>query len=194
MVRRVHLQRHHRLWRWPRQPDRRRRVERWRARRAAGALPPAPRCLPRAAQSAARSNTGCSPVPRAAASAAEPANTNRPWRWITSSPENHGCSEDISNQQTLCFRCNAGKRDGCLPTQEGAPTSAVCRSATATEKRAVCSARWRAAAGCCWRTHSKLCIADAYPVSEGHSLVIPRRHGQTVFHAHWHLISRRQQY
>jgi diadenosine tetraphosphate (Ap4A) HIT family hydrolase len=22
-----------------------------------------------------------------------------------------------------------------------------------------------------------LCIADAYPVSEGHSLVIPRRHG-----------------
>ena len=85
-----------------------------------------------------------------------------------------------------------------------------------------------------------LCIADAYPVSEGHSLVIPRRHGadglelhqpewnavvellklrreqlvaqdatisglnvgvnsdeaagQTVFHAHWHLISRRQQY
>lgn len=82
-----------------------------------------------------------------------------------------------------------------------------------------------------------LCIADAYPVSEGHSLVIPRRHvadglelhqpewnavvellkrrreqlaaddagisgwnvglnsgeaaGQTVFHAHWHLIPRR---
>ncbi|MEA5442129.1 HNH endonuclease [Cyanobium gracile] len=36
-------------------------------------------------------------------------------------------------------------------------------------------AHWRAAAGCCWRTHSKLCIADAYPVSEGHSLVIPRR-------------------
>ncbi len=28
-----------------------------------------------------------------------------------------------------------------------------------------------------WRTHSKLCLADAYPVSEGHSLVIPRRHG-----------------
>ena len=82
-----------------------------------------------------------------------------------------------------------------------------------------------------------LCIADADPVSEGHSLVIPRRHGadglelhqpewnavvellklrreqlraqdatisgwnvglnsgvaggQTVFHAHWHLIPRR---
>ncbi len=50
MVGRVHLQRQHRLWRWPRQPDRRRRVERWRARRTAGALPPAPRCLPRAAR------------------------------------------------------------------------------------------------------------------------------------------------
>ena len=82
-----------------------------------------------------------------------------------------------------------------------------------------------------------LCIADAYPVTPGHSLVIPRRHvadelalhqpewnavvellklrreqlsaqdasisgwnvglnsgeaaGQTVFHAHWHLIPRR---
>ena len=83
-----------------------------------------------------------------------------------------------------------------------------------------------------------LCIADAYPVTPGHSLVIPRRHvadglalhqpewnavvellkqrreqlsaqdasisgwnvglnsgeaaGQTVFHAHWHLIPRRE--
>jgi hypothetical protein len=45
-----------------------------------------------------------------------------------------------------------GERDGCLPTQAGAPTSAVCRPATATAKRAVCSVRWRAADGCCWRT------------------------------------------
>ena len=67
-------------------------------------------------------------------------------------PRNQGGSDAVTNLQALCFRCNAGKRDGCLPTQEGAPTSAVCRPATTTAKRAVCSARWRAAAGCCWRT------------------------------------------
>jgi 5-methylcytosine-specific restriction endonuclease McrA len=40
-------------------------------------------------------------------------------------PRNQGASDAISNLQALCFRCNAGKRDGCLPTQEGAPTSAA---------------------------------------------------------------------
>ncbi len=67
-------------------------------------------------------------------------------------PKHQGSSDAITNLQALCFRCNAGKRDGCLPTHEGAPTSAVCRPAMATAKRAVCSARWRAAAGYCWRT------------------------------------------
>ena len=63
-------------------------------------------------------------------------------------PNNQDGSDAISNLQALFFRCNAGKRDGCLTTQEGAPTSAECRPAMATAKRAACSARWWAAAGC----------------------------------------------
>jgi 5-methylcytosine-specific restriction endonuclease McrA len=30
-------------------------------------------------------------------------------------PKNQGGSDAISNLQALCFRCNAGKSDGCLP-------------------------------------------------------------------------------
>jgi diadenosine tetraphosphate (Ap4A) HIT family hydrolase len=46
------------------------------------------------------------------------------------------------------------------------------------------SARWRPATECCWKTLWKLCIADAYPVSEGHSLVIPRRQGADGLELH----------
>ncbi|WP_443081939.1 HNH endonuclease signature motif containing protein [Synechococcus sp. BA-132 BA5] len=67
-------------------------------------------------------------------------------------PNNQSGPDALSNLKALCCRCNAGERDGCLPTQEGAATSAVCRPATATAKRAACSACWRTAAGCCWRT------------------------------------------
>ena len=39
-----------------------------------------------APRSAARSKTGCSPAPGAAASAAGPMSTSEPWRWTTSCP------------------------------------------------------------------------------------------------------------
>ena len=79
-------------------------------------------------------------------------------------PMNQGGSYAISNLQALCFRCNAGKRDGCLPTQEGAPTSAVCRPATATAKRTVCSARWSSSPSGCLgalSTSETQCLAVA---------------------------------
>ena len=146
-------------------------------------------------------------------------------------PRNHGGSDAISNLQALCFRCNAGKRD-----------------TDRTDFRDVQASYGHREAGCVFcalegsgrvllENELALCIADAYPVSEGHSLVIPRRHvadglelhqpewnavvellklrreqlsaqdatisgwnvglnsgeaaGQSVFHAHWHLIPRR---
>ncbi len=147
-------------------------------------------------------------------------------------PKNLGGSDDISNFQALCFRCNAGKRDS-----------------DSTDFRGVLQSYGHRQEGCLFcdlqnservlrRNELAVCIADAYPVSEGHSLVIPCRHvadgmelhqpewnavsallkqrrgdlevadasisgfniglnsgasaGQTVMHAHWHLIPRRK--
>ena len=147
-------------------------------------------------------------------------------------PRNHGGSDELSNLQALCFRCNAGKRD-----------------TDTTDFRGLQASYGRRQDGCVFcalesscrvllENELALCIADAYPVTPGHSLVIPRRHvadglalhqpewnavvellkqkreqlsatdasisgwnvglnsgeaaGQTVFHAHWHLIPRRE--
>jgi hypothetical protein len=83
-----------------------------------------------APQSAARSKSESSPAPKAAANAAAQAVA-----WQTPQqralevdhivPRNRGGSDDLSNLQALCFRCNAAKR---------------------WEARAACSAHWRAAA------------------------------------------------
>ena len=85
-------------------------------------------------------------------------------------PRNQGGSDAISNLQALCFRCNAGKRD-----------------TDRTDFRGVQASYGHREAGCVFcalegsgrvllENELALCIADAYPVSEGHSLVIPRQH------------------
>jgi ATP adenylyltransferase len=134
-------------------------------------------------------------------------------------PKNQGGSDDLSNLQALCFRCNAGKRD-----------------TDCTDFRGLQASYARREAGCvfCALEGSGRVLLE----NEGHSLVIPRRHvadglalhqpewnavvellkrrreqlsdkdasisgwnvglnsgeaaGQTVFHAHWHLIPRRE--
>ncbi|MCP9826918.1 HNH endonuclease [Synechococcus sp. L2F] len=147
-------------------------------------------------------------------------------------PKNQGGSDAISNLQALCFRCNAGKRD-----------------TDSTDFRGLLSSNGHREAGCVFcaledsgrvllENELALCIADAYPVREGQSQVILRRHvadgvelhqpewnavvellkarreqlsaldamisgwnvglnsgeaaGRKVFHAHWHLIPRRE--
>ena len=146
-------------------------------------------------------------------------------------PRNHGGSDDLSSLQALCFRCNAGKRVTDNTVFRGLQASYAHRQDSCVFCALEASGR------VLLENELALCIADAYPVTPGHSLVIPRRHiadglalhqlewnavvellkqrreqlsaqdasisgwnlgldsgeaaGQTVFHAHWHLIPRR---
>lgn len=147
-------------------------------------------------------------------------------------PRNLGGSDDISNFQALCFRCNAGKRDTDSTDFRGVLQSYGHR------EQACLFCELQSSERVLLRNELAVCIADAYPVTEGHSLVIPCRHvadgidlhqpewnavsallkqrrlelekadgsisgfniglnsgesaGQTVMHAHWHLIPRRK--
>jgi hypothetical protein len=51
---------------------------------------------------------------------------------------------ELCRQRLDAFREHRGEEVACLLVEKPA--------ASATAKRAVCCARWRAAAGCCWRT------------------------------------------
>jgi hypothetical protein len=79
-------------------------------------------------------------------------------------PKNQGGSDAISNLQALCFRvvqASYGHREaGCVFCASEGSGRVLLENELA------------------------LCIADAYPVSEGHSLVIPRRHGADGLELH----------
>jgi hypothetical protein len=88
-------------------------------------------------------------------------------------PRNQGGSDDLSNLQSLCFRCNAAKRDTDTTDFRGLQASYASREAGCVFCGLEGSGR------VLLENELALCIADADPVTPGHSLVIPRRHGIT---------------
>jgi ATP adenylyltransferase len=89
-------------------------------------------------------------------------------------PRNHGGSDDESNFQALCYSCNAMKRDR-----------------DDTDFRDVKASYGHRKKGClfCEVTKEKVVdenelayvIKDGFPVTEHHTLVIPKRHVETYF-------------
>lgn len=145
-------------------------------------------------------------------------------------PRNFGGSDDPSNLQALCYSCNAMKRDRDMTDFRGMADryrerSPGCIFCEINSTRVVVA------------NELMVAIKDAYPVTEGHTLLIPKRHvaspnelyqpeinamwalaasirqdlsaadgtiagfnfgsndgasaGQTVMHAHFHVIPRR---
>jgi len=138
------------------------------------------RCLP----------TAAAPAPGAAANAAAPAVS-----WQTPHqralevdyivPSNHGGSDGLSNLQVLCFRCNAGKRDTDSTDFRGQQASYAHRQDSCVFCALKSSGR------VLLENELALCIADAYPVTPGHSLVIPRRHvsdGLALHQPEWNAV------
>jgi hypothetical protein len=131
-------------------------------------------------RSAARSKSGCSPGPKAAENDVAQAVA---WQTLHQRalevdhivPRNHGGLNELSNLKSLCFRFNAGKRDGCLPTQEGSTDFRGQQSSYAHRQDSCVFCALEASGRVLLENELALCIADAYPVTPGHSLVIPRR-------------------
>ncbi|MCS5699661.1 HNH endonuclease [Cyanobium sp. FGCU-52] len=100
-------------------------------------------------------------------------------------PKVQGGSDDITNLQALCFRCNAGKRDTDRTDFRGVQASYGVRQ----EGCVFCALE--GSGRVLLQNKLAFCIADAYPVSEGHSLVIPRRHvvaGMALHQPEWNAV------
>jgi ATP adenylyltransferase len=76
-------------------------------------------------------------------------------------PRNQGGSDDLSNLQALCFRYNAGKRDTDRTDFRGMLASYGIREAGCVFCALEDSGR------VLLKNELAICIADAYPVSEG---------------------------
>ena len=89
-------------------------------------------------------------------------------------PRNNGGSDDRSNLQALCFKCNAQKRDRDDTDFSAVKSSydyrdADCPFCTLSTERIIDE------------NELAIVILDGHPVSDGHTLVIPRRHVEDYF-------------
>jgi len=92
-------------------------------------------------------------------------------------PRNKGGTDDPSNLQALCYRCNAQKRDRDA-TDFGAARSAF---DTRSDECVFCALpTGRIVAD----NNLAVAIRDAYPVTAMHTLVIPKRHVADYFDLH----------
>ena len=89
-------------------------------------------------------------------------------------PRNHGGTDDLSNLQALCYSCNAMKRD-----RDNADFRAMRQSYEYRESGCVfCEIGGERILA---QNELAYAIADAYPVSPLHTLIITKRHVATFF-------------
>lgn len=89
-------------------------------------------------------------------------------------PRNHGGSDDLSNLQALCYSCNAMKRD-----RDDEDFRGIADEYTKRERGCVfCEISRERIVG---ENELAFAIRDAFPVTELHTLVIPKRHVSDLF-------------
>ena len=90
-------------------------------------------------------------------------------------PRNNGGSDDITNFQSLCYSCNATKRD-----RDDTDLRGVSESYNHRDERCLfCTIE---PVRIIDENELAYVIEDGYPVTEGHRLVIPKRHAADYFH------------